>query len=95
MLKDAPTAFGAFTPENFDGRFAGPITAWDALIKSRNVPAVAVGARLAQPTLYQFLKSAGVARMQSEKHYGLGIALAHLSQLSVDFACFGRIAKRK
>lgn len=27
MLKDAPTAFGPFTPENFNGRFAGPITA--------------------------------------------------------------------
>ena len=75
MLKDAPTAFGPFTPENFDGRFAGPIPAREALIRSRNVPAVAVSARLAQPTLYQFLKSAGVARMQSEKHYGLGLAL--------------------
>jgi penicillin-binding protein 1C len=75
MLKDAPTAFGPFTPENFDGRFAGPITARDALIKSRNVPAVALSARLAQPTLYQFLKSAGIARMQSERHYGLGLAL--------------------
>lgn len=75
VLKDAPTAFGPFTPENFDGRFAGPIPAREALIKSRNVPAVAVSARLAQPTLYQFLRNAGVARMQSEKHYGLGLAL--------------------
>ncbi len=75
VLKDAPTAFGPFTPENFDGRFAGPIAAREALIRSRNVPAVAVSARLAQPTLYQFLKNAGVARMQSEKHYGLGLAL--------------------
>ena len=75
VLKDAPTAFGPFTPENFDGRFAGPITAREALIRSRNVPAVALSARLAQPTLYQFLRDAGVARMQSEKHYGLGLAL--------------------
>lgn len=75
VLKDAPTAFGPFSPENFDGRFAGPITAKDALIRSRNVPAVATAARLAQPTLHQFLKSTGVARLQSEKHYGLGLAL--------------------
>ncbi len=75
MLKDAPTAFGPFTPENFDGRFAGPIAARDALIRSRNVPAVQVSAKLSQPTLYQFLKSAGVARMQGERHYGLGLAL--------------------
>ena len=75
MLKDAPTAFGSFTPENFDGRFAGPIPAREALIRSRNVPAVQVSAKLSQPTLYQFLKSTGVARMQSERHYGLGLAL--------------------
>ena len=27
MLRDAPTSFGPFTPENFDGRFFGPISA--------------------------------------------------------------------
>jgi penicillin-binding protein 1C len=75
VLKDAPTAFGPFSPENFDGRFAGPITAKEALIRSRNVPAVAVAARLSQPTLHQFLKSAGVSRLKSERHYGLGLAL--------------------
>ena len=26
MLRDAPTSFGPFTPENFDGRFFGPIS---------------------------------------------------------------------
>lgn len=75
VLKDAPTSFGPFSPENFDGRFIGPITATDALIRSRNVPAVALAAQLAQPTLYQFLRSAGIARMASEKHYGLALAL--------------------
>ena len=75
ILKDAPTAFGPFTPENFDGRFVGPITAQDALVRSRNVPAVAVSAKLSQPTLYQFLRNAGITRMQGERHYGLGLAL--------------------
>jgi penicillin-binding protein 1C len=75
MLKDAPTAFGPFSPENFDGRFVGPISAQDALIRSRNVPAVAVAARLSRPGLYDFLKSAGVAGLQSEKHYGLALTL--------------------
>src|SRR5262249_42287420 len=54
VLKDAPTSFGMFSPENFDGRFVGPITATDALIRSRNVPAVALSAQLAQPGLYEF-----------------------------------------
>ena len=75
VLKDAPTSFGPFSPENFDGHFIGPITARDALIRSRNVPAVALAAKLSQPSLYDFLKRAGVSRMASEKHYGLALAL--------------------
>lgn len=75
VLKDAPTAFGPFSPENFDGNFVGPITATDALIRSRNVPAVAVAARLTTPTLYGFLQSAGIARLASEQHYGLALTL--------------------
>jgi len=75
VLKDAPASFGVYSPENFDGTFSGPVTAHDALIASRNVPAVALSSRLAQPNLYQFLKSAGVSRMASEGHYGLALAL--------------------
>ncbi|MEP7181936.1 MAG: penicillin-binding protein 1C [Betaproteobacteria bacterium] len=75
VLKDAPTAFGPFSPENFDGRFVGPITAQDALVRSRNVPAVAVAAKLSRPGLYDFLQSAGVSKMASERHYGLALAL--------------------
>ena len=75
ILKDAPTAFGTYNPENFDGRFEGPITARDALVRSRNVPAVAVASRLSKPTLYEFLKDAGVRQMASEQHYGLALAL--------------------
>jgi penicillin-binding protein 1C len=75
VLKDAPAAFGPFSPENFDGTFIGPITARDALVRSRNIPAVGLAAKLSQPSLYDFLKRAGVSRMASEKHYGLALAL--------------------
>ncbi|KAF0814538.1 Penicillin-binding protein 1C [Andreprevotia sp. IGB-42] len=75
MLKDAPTAFGPFQPENFDGRFVGPIAAQDALIRSRNIPAVSLAGRLKRPTLYDFLHDAGVAQMKSEEHYGLALTL--------------------
>jgi penicillin-binding protein 1C len=75
VLKDAPAAFGSFSPENFDGRFVGPINATDALIRSRNVPAVALFAQLSQPNFYQFLRSAGISKMASERHYGLALAL--------------------
>jgi penicillin-binding protein 1C len=75
MLKDAPTAFGAYAPENFDGGFAGPITAHDALIRSRNIPAVALAAQLGQPDFYDFLRLAGIADMASREHYGLALVL--------------------
>ncbi|MCL2310028.1 MAG: penicillin-binding protein 1C [Proteobacteria bacterium] len=75
VLKDSPQSFGPFTPENFDGRFAGPISAQQALIRSRNIPAVVVNAQLKRPTLYDFLKSAHIAGMASEAHYGLALTL--------------------
>lgn len=75
MLKDAPTAFGVYSPENFDGRFEGPISARDALIRSRNVPAVALAAKLSRPNLYDLLKAAGISQLASEEHYGLALAL--------------------
>ncbi|MDP3088789.1 MAG: penicillin-binding protein 1C [Methylotenera sp.] len=75
ILKDAPTSFGPYSPENFDGRFIGPITASDALIRSRNVPAVSLSSKLSQPSLYDFLKNAGVRNLKSESHYGLALAL--------------------
>ena len=78
MLKDTPTAFAAWTPENFDGRFVGPISARDALVRSRNIPALAVAAKLSRPSFYQLLESAGIARMQSEDHYGLSPVLGGL-----------------
>ncbi len=75
MLRDAPTAFGPFTPENFDGRFFGPITAEEALVRSRNVPAVWVASQLKQPGLYQFLQMSGVRDLKPESFYGLALTL--------------------
>jgi penicillin-binding protein 1C len=75
ILRDLPTSFGPFAPENFDGRFFGPITAEAALIRSRNIPAVSVATQLRQPTLYQFLKSAGIRDMKPESFYGLALPL--------------------
>lgn len=93
MLKDAPVAFGPYSPENFDGTFVGPIAAQDALIGSRNIPAVALAARLSQPSFYQFLKSAGVSRMAGERHYGLALALGGgevtMEELATLYAALG------
>lgn len=75
MLADAPRRFGGYNPENFDGEFAGPIKATEALARSRNVPAVALAAQLAHPTFYDFLKRGGVALPREESFYGLALPL--------------------
>ncbi|MCB1611200.1 MAG: penicillin-binding protein 1C, partial [Xanthomonadales bacterium] len=75
VLRDVPSAFGPFTPENFDGHFLGPVTATEALVRSRNIPAVLVAARLHRPSFYDFLRSAGISRMASAEHYGLALVL--------------------
>lgn len=97
ILKDAPKSYGAFSPENFDGRFSGPITAQDALIRSRNVPAVELASRLSRPSLYDFLKMAGVQKLSPESHYGLALVLgggevtmAELAQLNAMLANRGQ-----
>jgi penicillin-binding protein 1C len=79
VLRDVPTSFGPYTPENFDGHFLGPVTATEALIRSRNIPAVWVASQLQQPTLYQFLRDAGISRMRGD-HAGTGWPLRHARQ---------------
>ncbi len=75
LLKDSPQRFGGFTPENYDKRFLGPISAKDALIESRNVPAVDLQSRLTGRSFYQFLQQAGIGELKQESHYGLALAL--------------------
>lgn len=75
VLRDVPTSFGPYTPENFDGRFLGPVTATQALNRSRNIPAVWVDAQLHDPDLYGLLQQAGVAHLASRQHYGLALVL--------------------
>jgi len=75
ILTDAPRSFGDYNPENFDRDFLGPIRACDALARSRNLPAVELTSQLSNPTLYEFLRSAGVSLPRSESLYGLTLPL--------------------
>ncbi len=75
ILADAPRSFGDYNPENFDREFLGPIRASDALARSRNLPAIELASQLAHPTLYEFLRGAGVALPRSESLYGLALPL--------------------
>ena len=89
LLRDAPTSFDGYDPEDFDHQFAGPISAHDALIQSRNVPAVDLESRLPhERNLYALLRDGGVRHLQPERHYGLSIALGSAEVSPEEMAIF-------
>ncbi|MDZ4404366.1 penicillin-binding protein 1C [Prosthecobacter sp.] len=75
LVSDMKASFGSYNPENFDRGFAGPITAADALFRSRNIPAVTLAQQVTLDRLYSFLKHAGVAFPKPASHYGLALPL--------------------
>ncbi|MCG8639858.1 MAG: penicillin-binding protein 1C, partial [Desulfobacterales bacterium] len=74
-LLDAPTSFSEYSPDNYQSDFHGPIPAGDALITSRNVPAVDLASKISKPDLYDFLLDAGIELPFDREHYGLSIVL--------------------
>ncbi|MBA2652247.1 MAG: penicillin-binding protein 1C [Tatlockia sp.] len=75
VLKDVPHSFGSYNPENFDYDFMGPIKAKDALVLSRNIPAIYLASQLTQLNLYQLLEDAEIRNLKSESYYGLALSL--------------------
>ncbi|MBX3709127.1 MAG: penicillin-binding protein 1C [Gammaproteobacteria bacterium] len=75
VLKDVSRSFGSYNPENFDNDFVGPIKARDALVLSRNIPAIYLAEQLKNPSLYDFLQQAGIQGLKSESYYGLALVL--------------------
>lgn len=75
VLKDVPHSFNGYNPENFDYEFMGPIKAKDALVLSRNVPAIYLSSQLTNPTLHQLLELGKVSHLRPESYYGLSLNL--------------------
>ena len=75
LLKDAPTRFAAYTPENFDRGFMGPVSAEQALIYSRNVPAIQMLSGIGHDRFHAFLTDAGVNGLREADFYGLAMVL--------------------
>ena len=75
LLIDGPITFRDYNPENFEREFLGPIHAGEALVRSRNIPAVALSNRLTGGGLYQFLQASGAQLPHPPGHYGLALTL--------------------
>lgn len=71
-----PTPLGEYRPENYDGRFHGPVRLREALACSYNVPAVWTAARLGPEAVLERLRALGLGTLsESATHYGVAIAL--------------------
>lgn len=77
FVRDAPTRFGAYQPENFNRRYHGDVRIYEALRHSLNVPAVATLDHVGGPRLEATLTAAGidVTRLGGDSE-AAGLALA-------------------
>ncbi|HDR1241617.1 TPA: penicillin-binding protein 1C [Pasteurella multocida] len=89
VLKDLPTTFGDYQPENYEGNFLGPVSVTQALLQSRNIPAIDLAKQL-NPDLYDFLQQADIKLPKSKSYYGLSLVLGgaelNLQQLASLYA---------
>lgn len=92
---DLPTDFGKYKPNNFDGRFRGPVTMREALGQSLNIPAVKV---LGLVGLKEALKTAadlGITSLNRPDSYGLSLVLGTAEVRPIELAqAYGTFANR-
>lgn len=76
LIADMPARFGQYEPSNFDGEFRGMMTAHDALIGSRNIPAVAILNKVGTNRFSAVLNRAGIElSLPQDRDPGLAIVL--------------------
>ena len=99
ILPDLPLqvleAGGAFSPENYDRRYHGPVPLGTALASSYNVPAVRIAREIGPAALLETLHQAGFASLnQPAQHYGVGLTLGSgevtLGELARAYAALAR-----
>ncbi len=95
LMKDIPSHFGSFAPENADRKYSGLVTAKDALIKSLNIPAVRLLHAINYENFHYFLRESGLTTIfRPPGDYGLtliiGGAETRLDELTSLYRGLGR-----
>ena len=76
LIRDVPSHFGPFTPQNPDLRYNGLVSVREALIRSLNVPAVHILQEYGLQRFYRFLQAAGISSLfRTAQDYGLPLVL--------------------
>ncbi|HEV8242130.1 MAG TPA: penicillin-binding protein 1C [Thermoanaerobaculia bacterium] len=87
LVPDVPVAYGNYTPQNFDGRFAGLVSLDDALSLSLNVPFVHLLDQLGLESFLGTMRSAGFRHLRNEPgFYGLSAAIGAVDVTPLEMA---------
>lgn len=91
-----PAAGGDFAPNNYDGRFHGPVLLREALASSYNVPAVRAAAALGPERVLGRLRDLGFSTLdRPASDYGVAIALGDGETRLIDLAnAYATLARR-
>jgi penicillin-binding protein 1C len=76
MLFDVPVEYSGYKPVNYDETYRGAVTVVEALVRSLNVPAVNLSAKLGFEAVYTLLKESGTTTLpKPSDYYGLSLIL--------------------
>src|SRR5262249_44054350 len=76
FVLDVPTDFAGYVPEDYDGTYAGQVTARAALVRSLNAPAVRLLSDVGVERFHAELVRGGITTLdQPAAHYGLSLVL--------------------
>ena len=76
MMMDSPTTFGGdYTPNDFDNKFRGPISARNSLAQSLNIPAVQALEFVGVPAMLETVHRLGINGLRQPERYGLAVTL--------------------
>ncbi|MFG6340779.1 MAG: penicillin-binding protein 1C [Alistipes sp.] len=94
LLPDIPMDFGGFAPKNFDGTYAGAISADEALAQSLNVPNVHLLKEFGVMHFAEMLQQAGFASLtRPADEYGLSLVLGGAEVTLLDVVrCYAKAA---
>jgi penicillin-binding protein 1A len=78
IVYDVPTSWGKYTPKNYEGGFQGAMTVREALIRSRNIPAITIFEKYGVERSMTALKEFGFTTIL-DSDYNLATALGGLT----------------
>jgi len=87
VLYDVRTKFGSwYEPENYDGKFNGPVSIRQALGASLNIPAVKAGHLAGISNVLDLARKMGIGLNQPDDWYGLSLSLGAGEARPLDMA---------